>query len=65
MTAILFLEEDRPKPKTKQAKQAHLTLMTVIEKQLKFLKVRSNIYNRTNLPDHFQWRVKSIPSPIR
>ncbi|HEW97262.1 MAG: hypothetical protein DRR16_19105 [Candidatus Parabeggiatoa sp. nov. 3] len=58
VTVILFLEEDRPLPKTKQAKQSRLALMTVIERQLKFLKVRSNIYNRANLPDHFQWRVK-------
>lgn len=55
---ILFLEEDRPLPKTKQAKQAHIALMTVIERQLKFLNVRSNIYNRANLPEHFQWSVK-------
>jgi len=58
VTVILFLEEDRPLPKTKQAKQARLVLMTVIERQLKFLKVRTNIYNRDNLPDHFQWYVK-------
>lgn len=58
VTVILFLEEDRPLPKTKQAKQARITMMTAIERQLKFLKVRSNIYNRANLPDHFQWRVK-------
>jgi Holliday junction resolvase len=58
VTVILFLEEDRPNPKTKQAKQARLSLMTAIKKQLKFLNVRSNIYNRANLPDHFQWHVK-------
>jgi len=58
VTVILFLEEDRPLPKTKQAKQARLSLMTVIERQLKFLNMRSNIYNRANLPNYFQWYVK-------
>ena len=57
-TVILFLEEDRPLPKTKAAKQARLSLMTLIERQDKFLGVRSNIYNRANLPSYFQWRVK-------
>ena len=39
-TVILFLEEDRPLPKTKAAKQARLSLMTLIERQVKFLGVQ-------------------------
>jgi hypothetical protein len=38
--------------------QIRLALMTVIERQLKFIGMRSNIYNRANLPNHFQWHVK-------
>jgi Holliday junction resolvase len=58
LKVILFLEEDRPVPNTKGAKQIHLNLITMIERQLKFLGVRSHIYNRASLPSHFQWLAK-------
>ncbi|KHD08946.1 hypothetical protein PN36_10030 [Candidatus Thiomargarita nelsonii] len=57
-TVILFLEEERPIHKTKAAKQARLSLMTLIERQLKFIGVRNNIYNRANLPTYFKCYVK-------
>lgn len=54
---VLLLEEDMPPTQIKSLKQKRTALAKAIHKQLKFLSVRCYVHNRSDLPDHFQWRV--------
>lgn len=57
---VLLLEEDIYSGKIKSLKQKRSALAKALHKQLKFLGVHCHVHSCSDLPVHFQWRVKSI-----
>ncbi|HEC83961.1 MAG TPA: hypothetical protein ENI48_01765 [Thioploca sp.] len=55
---VLLLEEDRIPEKAKHFKYRRSQLRKTINSHLKFLNVHCYVHNCSDLPNHFQWRVK-------